>query len=70
MFYSQTLTKQQIDNLCVRCDVRFERWSEYHVHTLAKTCQAKIKPMNTSGRSKTQIVHDWESNQKEGAIIQ
>jgi len=69
MFYSQRLTKQQTENLCVRCETKFDRWSTYHQHVLSNDCKLAIKPLNTSGRSKEEIVKSWESQQKQGAII-
>ncbi len=68
LFYSQILTKQQIDNLCARCEVRFDQWSMYHRHVIANTCRKQIKPFNTSGRTKHQIVTEWELQNK-GAIL-
>jgi len=68
MFYSQTLTKKTIDNLCVRCETRFNQWSEYHKHMTGIKCKVKIVALNISGRSKAQIVADWESKNERGII--
>ena len=69
MFYSQALEKPRIHNFCAKCETRFIQWSEYHVHVTMKKCVRVIKPINVSGRSKAQIVIDWESKQKGGVII-
>jgi len=55
---------QNVANLCVRCETRFHDWAVYHRHVVANDCKLKIVPLNTSGRSKAQIVADWESKQK------
>ncbi len=67
--YSITMTKKVTDNLCVRCETRFQSWSLYHAHVTGPKCVLKIVAINTSGRNRTQIIVDWESKQKEGAII-
>ena len=69
LFYSQLLEKPRIENLCVRCETRFVQWSAYHAHVTAGKCGKIIKPVNTSGRSRAQIVQEWELKNK-GAIIQ
>ena len=44
---------------CPICGICFQTWSEYHEHT--RTHQHKeVKPVNHTGRSKAQIVHDAE----------
>ncbi len=68
MFYSQQLIKQSIDNMCARCETKFARWSEYHAHVTLNVCRRQIKPFNISGKSKAQIVADWESKHQ-GAIL-
>ncbi len=67
--YSQTITKQHIENLCVRCETKFSQWSAYHAHVTLNTCHKEIKPTRTTDRTKSQIVHDWETRQNKGAII-
>lgn len=69
MMYSRQLMQQRVENFCAKCETKFPQWSLYHAHVVLAKCQRQIKPFNTSGRSKTQIVSDWESQQKEGAII-
>lgn len=68
MYYSQILDKARIENVCAKCETRFPTWSVYHSHAVGGGCVKKIKPINTSGRSKAQIVIDWELKHK-GAII-
>lgn len=45
---------------CIRCRVKFNNWAEYHTHNVTNTCYKKIVPENTSGRTREQIVRDWE----------
>lgn len=64
------LVKQAKDNQCAKCHKVFEVWSQYHAHIGTKVCERiKIKPLNTSGRSKAQIVAAWEAQQKPGVLI-
>ena len=60
---------QNVANLCVRCESRFRKWADYHQHISANTCSAIIRPINTSGRTKTQIVTSWE-NLNKGIFIE
>ncbi len=60
MFYSQTLAMPRVENLCAKCDSRFKSWVEYHKHVMTVKCAKTIKPLNVSGRSKTQIVEAVE----------
>lgn len=65
-----TPVKQTRDNLCVKCEKVFPTWSQYHAHVTNAVCsRVKLVPVNTSGRSKAQIVRDWEARQKPGVII-
>ena len=45
---------------CTRCRTVFDSWREYHTHMITNTCFKKIVPHNTSGRTKQQIVEEWE----------
>jgi hypothetical protein len=63
------MSPQNVANLCVRCETKFDKWVEYHRHVTELKCARHIKPYNLTGRSKAQIVIDWESKQKEGALI-
>ena len=56
-------------NLCVRCEMRFAKWSEYHSHVTGTPCRIQVKPVNTSGRSRAQIIQNWEMH-NQGALIQ
>ncbi len=69
MFYSQTISKARIENLCAKCETKFKNWTDYHTHVTTVKCAKLFKPVNLSGRSKMQIVADWELKNK-GAIIQ
>ena len=69
LFYSQELTKPRTENHCAKCETHFVNWEIYHIHVTTVNCAKKIKPFNVSGRSKTQIVSDWESRQMKGTII-
>lgn len=60
---------QNISNLCVKCRVAFQSWGDYHAHVTSNACRPKIMPLNTSGRTKAQIVQAWEDANK-GALIQ
>lgn len=59
---------QTISNYCVRCETRFTRWIEYHAHVTGIPCAKIIRPVKTSGRTKEQIIADWELKYK-GAIL-
>ena len=59
---------QNIANHCVRCDSKFDRWADYHAHVTGIPCAKVIRPINTSGRSKTEIVKEWEIK-NQGALI-
>lgn len=64
------LVKQNQDNKCAKCHKVFEFWSQYHAHIGTRVCERVVlKPVNTSGRTKTQIVADWEAKQQPGVII-
>ncbi len=66
MFYSQQIAKSvKPDNVCAKCEKKFETWSLYHDHVLRVKCVKVIRPLNTSGRSVTQIINDWELKHKE-----
>lgn len=52
--------KQNISNLCVRCEMKFLQWVTYHAHVVANKCSKKILPIKTSNRTKEQIVSDVE----------
>jgi hypothetical protein len=54
-------------NICAKCKRRFLVWSEYHQHVTEVNC-IKLLPINTSGRTKAQIVAAWEEQHK-GALI-
>lgn len=47
-------------NTCARCEMSFNTWNEYNTHVVTQTCFKKIVPLNTSGRTKVQIVDAWE----------
>ncbi len=68
--YSIELMKQRKENVCARCEKHFPQWSEYHKHAMTVKCIKIIRPINTSGRTKIQIISGWEAQQKEGTIIQ
>ncbi len=68
MFYSQELSKQGLENLCAKCEVRFESWGAYHAHVIETKCVKKIQPKKTTGRTFDQIVTDWQRNQLRGSI--
>ena len=59
---------QNISNLCVKCETRFEKRVEYHRHVTEAKCARHFKPFNLSGRSRAQIVNDWEIK-NQGALI-
>lgn len=63
------MSPQNISNLCVRCETKFARWNEYHAHVTGIPCSKVIRPLNTSGRTKEQIVTAWETAQKVGVLI-
>ena len=48
------------ENTCSRCGQDFHVWSEYHMHITPMRCARVIRPINTSGRSKAQIIEDAE----------
>ena len=56
-----TSMNQTIANLCTRCETKFIQWSQYHQHITNNTCAKKIKPLNTSGRTKAEIVGNVEN---------
>ena len=60
---------QNVANLCVRCEHRFNQWAVYHAHVTANKCAKKIVPTRTTQLSFNDIVENWESKQKLGAII-
>ncbi len=68
MFYSQVLSKTRIDNVCAKCEAKFSSWGEYYKHVTLVKCAKQIKPINTSGRTKNQIVQAWELKNKENII--
>ncbi len=68
MFYSQTLEKIKVENVCARCEKHFPTWGQYHAHAVAQLCARKLTPINLSGRSKAQIVANWELTHKEYLI--
>lgn len=43
-------------NNCVKCGLRFTTWHLYRQHA----CNVTIRPENTSGRSKMEIVRSFE----------
>lgn len=47
-------------NTCAKCEMKFRHWADYNAHLISRVCMAKIVPMNTSGRSKSEIVMAWE----------
>lgn len=47
-------------NICVRCGATFKVWYEYSLHTHENKCAKKIIPINVSGKTKQQIVAEWE----------
>ena len=63
------MSPQTVANFCVRCETRFTQWTTYHAHVVGIPCARVIRPVNTSGRSKGQIVDAWELK-NQGAIIQ
>ncbi len=69
MFYSQTLVKEHKDNFCVKCETRFDKWTDYHSHVVSNKCYKAMKPVRTTNRSHAQIVLDWET-QNERNLIQ
>jgi len=69
MFYSQILQIAHIDNTCSRCEQHFPNWGSYHTHATMALCARKLKPLNTSGRSKAQIVANFEQTKLKGALI-
>ncbi len=58
--YSQQVAKSHLENFCARCEKRFDSWVEYHAHVTVIRCAKKIVPLNTSGRTKMEIVRAWE----------
>ena len=69
MTYSQLIEKVvHIDNTCARCESKFKNWTEYHIHATTINCIKRIRPINITGRSKAQIVADFELKHK-GAIL-
>jgi len=68
MFYSQLLSQPHIDNLCVRCEALFTKWTEYHAHIVENRCCKRVVPIRTTNRNKTQIVQDWETKNKRSLI--
>lgn len=60
MFYSQKVAVPQLENTCPRCESKFSQWSSYHKHVISLDCAKVIRPINTSGRSKAQIVEAVE----------
>ena len=48
-------------NKCAICEKIFKKWHEYYQHTQIK-CVKKFVAVNTSGRSKRQIVEDAENS--------
>jgi hypothetical protein len=50
-----------VHNICARCETRFDMWSAYYIHHTKKSCIKVIRPVNTSGRSKEEIVKDVET---------
>jgi len=70
MFYSQELQdRQKMVNQCAKCEARFSQWSAYHTHVMLASCAKKIVPLNTSGRTKMQIVMEAESSWLKGSLI-
>lgn len=63
------MSPQTIANYCVRCEMKFTRWAEYHAHVVGVPCARIIRPVNTTGRTKDQITAAWEAMQKTGALI-
>ena len=47
-------------NFCARCETTFSKWELYAYHMQSKECVKVIKSVNTSGRTKAQIVNDAE----------
>ena len=48
-------------NRCAKCETTFDKWSDYYAHTIGVNCTKNLKPVNTSGRTKEQIVKDFEA---------
>lgn len=61
---------QTTSNVCARCEARFAKWSDYHSHVTTVKCVKVFRPINLSGRTREQIVRDWEAKQKQGVFIQ
>ena len=59
---------QNVANLCVKCETKFDQWAFYHKHVVANQCHRTIRPTNTSGRAKIEIVKEWE-HYNQGALI-
>jgi hypothetical protein len=61
-------------NRCPMCEQTFKEWSDYHVHMTqyhGRMISSAITtvPLNTSGRSKAQIVDDAERSWLKCAIL-
>lgn len=52
-------------NRCAKCETTFSKWSDYYAHTTGVNCVKVIKPINTSGRTKEQIVRDFEKQHEQ-----
>jgi DNA-directed RNA polymerase subunit RPC12/RpoP len=54
---------------CALCGKHFQTWEEYKMHTAFRHSQ-KIMPVNTSGRTKAEIVSNAESTWLRSFIIE
>ena len=53
-------TKSITYNVCAKCEMSFKVWSEYYHHINTMKCVKIIKPINTTGRKKEEIVMNAE----------
>lgn len=56
MFYSQRLNQKNTDNVCARCEKKFQAWVDYHQHVVNGRCGKIIKPVKTTTRTTKEIV--------------